>query len=264
MQVENLEVGQVVKNYNELCLVLNMRNKTSSHSRKAQLKELARHCDFDRDGRNYIIKRFYDSPKEKIDGRGKTSSMRHYEPLKIPKEFYNAKGVYIIQKYNEIYIGSTVVGFRKRFRQHYNHEGTEETRKMLRSGGTFKILWLAANKENEPYIRKKEDEFIKEYRKNLQYEVINDHGAWSLATKNINVKSMSSFNNLIPEKGGEQMHHASNYFFAYNKRVSDFLKVKGIDYITVAQDPKTGKLFSLYYIDKELQSKLKEYQEAKV
>ncbi|MGG3845576.1 hypothetical protein [Aeribacillus composti] len=52
-----------------------------------------------------------------------------------------------------------------------------------------------------------------------------------------------------------------NYFFCYNKNVSDFLKSKGIEFITVAIHPKTKKMFSLYKIDDILQKALNEYKE---
>lgn len=54
-----------------------------------------------------------------------------------------------------------------------------------------------------------------------------------------------------------------NYFFCYNKRVSDFLKTKGIYHITVAQDPKTKKIFSLFEITTDLQQALNEYKQSK-
>ncbi|MBB6445625.1 DUF5659 domain-containing protein [Bacillus benzoevorans] len=51
-----------------------------------------------------------------------------------------------------------------------------------------------------------------------------------------------------------------NYFFCYNKKVSDFLKTKGIYYITVAQDVKTLKIFSLFEITPSFQQALEEYK----
>ena len=54
-----------------------------------------------------------------------------------------------------------------------------------------------------------------------------------------------------------------NYFFCYNKKVSDFLKSKGIEYITVAIEPKSKRFFSLYYIDDKLKKSLQEYKEYK-
>ncbi|WEZ10160.1 hypothetical protein P5663_10125 [Priestia flexa] len=56
------------------------------------------------------------------------------------------------------------------------------------------------------------------------------------------------------------MYKNKNYFFCYNKKVSDFLTYKGIRFITVAQDVKTGKLFSLYEINECLQAALDEYK----
>ncbi len=51
-----------------------------------------------------------------------------------------------------------------------------------------------------------------------------------------------------------------DYFFCYTKKVSDYLKEKGFEHITVAQDPKTKKIFSLFKINEELQKALKAYK----
>lgn len=53
-----------------------------------------------------------------------------------------------------------------------------------------------------------------------------------------------------------------NYFFCYNLKVSQHLKANNIPLITVAQDLKTKKVFSLYEIDEEgkLQKALDEYK----
>jgi hypothetical protein len=50
------------------------------------------------------------------------------------------------------------------------------------------------------------------------------------------------------------------YFFCYNKTVSDFLTTKNIQLITVAQDLKTQKVFSLDEINPTLQAALDEYK----
>lgn len=58
------------------------------------------------------------------------------------------------------------------------------------------------------------------------------------------------------------MKNNKDFFFCYNKNVSRFLKTKGIYHITVAQDPRTKKIFSLFQIDQEgkLQQALDEYK----
>jgi len=59
------------------------------------------------------------------------------------------------------------------------------------------------------------------------------------------------------------MESNKGYFFCYNKTVSDFLDKKGINFITVAKDPKTGKMFSLYEKSSALQRALDEYKASK-
>lgn len=49
------------------------------------------------------------------------------------------------------------------------------------------------------------------------------------------------------------------YFFCYNKSVSDYLVSHGLKFITVAMDPKTKKLYSLYKQDSHLSELLKNY-----
>jgi hypothetical protein len=51
----------------------------------------------------------------------------------------------------------------------------------------------------------------------------------------------------------------SKYFFCYNSNVSQHLKSKGIPLITIAQDLKTSKVFTLYEITPEFQDALNSY-----
>lgn len=64
-------------------------------------------------------------------------------------------------------------------------------------------------------------------------------------------------NQNIIEK--EVARNNKNYFFCYSKKLSDFLQSQGNMYITIAIDPKTKKIFSLYYIDDKLQRSLDDY-----
>lgn len=54
-----------------------------------------------------------------------------------------------------------------------------------------------------------------------------------------------------------------SFFYCYNKKLSDFLSAKGIKYILVAIEPKSGRLFSQYLINAELQTALDEYKQSK-
>lgn len=69
MNVENLEVGQIFKNYKEMCEVLGLEVSTSN-SKKAQFKELDRHCKFKKDGHKIYIEEVYSKPTPKVETRG--------------------------------------------------------------------------------------------------------------------------------------------------------------------------------------------------
>lgn len=53
----------------------------------------------------------------------------------------------------------------------------------------------------------------------------------------------------------------NNYFFCYNKHLADYIRSKGIQYITVARDLKSQKIFTLFYINEMLQQTLAEYKQ---
>lgn len=65
----NLKVGQIIKNYIEVCKILNLKPTKSSKGRKYHERELARYCKFHKEGHKYIIDEVYPEPLPKIDGR---------------------------------------------------------------------------------------------------------------------------------------------------------------------------------------------------
>lgn len=97
--------------------------------------------------------------------------------LLIEEQYYESIGVYKIVLNNEIYIGSTISGFKNRFLSHRGIGNRLKTRKMLlEQGATFEILQICDDmSENE--IRHIEQQWIEEYRNNPDWEVINidDH-----------------------------------------------------------------------------------------
>lgn len=50
------------------------------------------------------------------------------------------------------------------------------------------------------------------------------------------------------------------YFYCYNKRVSDYLNENGETFINVAIEPKSKKMYSLYKQTEQLSKLLKEYK----
>ena len=64
MKIENLKEGMVIKNYKELCGLLEI-NPIGGNAKKAQLVELKRFCDFSKQGYKFIINKIYIEPKAK-------------------------------------------------------------------------------------------------------------------------------------------------------------------------------------------------------
>ena len=68
MNINNLYKGQIIKNYKELCSLIDEKPKTSN-SKEAQLKELKRFINYHNEGHKFIIDEVYESPKAKEDKR---------------------------------------------------------------------------------------------------------------------------------------------------------------------------------------------------
>lgn len=67
MNIKNLSIGQTIKNYKELCSIIEEKVRTGN-SKKAHLKELESLCDYHKKGNSFIIDEIYQTPKE-VPGR---------------------------------------------------------------------------------------------------------------------------------------------------------------------------------------------------
>ena len=68
MNINNLYKGLVIKNYKELCDLIDEKPKTSN-SKEAQLKELKRFISYHNEGHKFIIDEIYEIPQRKEDRR---------------------------------------------------------------------------------------------------------------------------------------------------------------------------------------------------
>lgn len=179
MEICNLKKGMEIKNYRELCKILNIKVK-SSNSKKAQLKELERFCKYHKEGNRFIIDSIYKKVRDKEDNRknnkggNNLGKYKDYKNFKVDNKNYFSKGVYCIVNKNNIYIGSTIRNFRERFLEHYNNyqHSMDHTQNLLLSGGIFKIIEVM-NNSNEKVIRLKEQYYINKYLKDNKYNLIN-------------------------------------------------------------------------------------------
>lgn len=65
MNIKNLQAGQVLKNYKELCAVLGIKI-TGGNQKQVQEKEIQRYIAYHKEGYKIIIDEIFKTPKEKI------------------------------------------------------------------------------------------------------------------------------------------------------------------------------------------------------
>lgn len=82
MNVNNLRVGQIVKNYKVLCEILGQEIKAGK-GRQLQLKEFERYFEYHKDGQKFIIDCIYDEPLQKIDKRSEGNNSKYKDDIAI-------------------------------------------------------------------------------------------------------------------------------------------------------------------------------------
>ena len=183
MNIGNLKEGMVVNNYRELCKLLNIDIK-GGNTKISQMKELGTFCSFHRNGQKIIIDKIYGNTIPKEDGRT-LRKINSYPNFNVNKDEVESIGVYKIELGNYIYIGSTVVSFKRRFKEHTFNHNTLPTKEMLENGATFSVL-QNCDGMSEPEIRFIEDKWIEEYKNNPNYNLVNLRHAHSFTDKEQN------------------------------------------------------------------------------
>lgn len=81
MKIENLTVGQEIKNYKTLCNILEIEPKISGKSRKLQEQEIQRYIKYHLEGRKYKIDQIYSKELKKVDNRSKGNNIKYANDL---------------------------------------------------------------------------------------------------------------------------------------------------------------------------------------
>lgn len=81
MNINNLGKGQIIRNYKELCLLLDIKVE-AGNSKKAQLKELERFVKYHKEGNKFIIDEIYSIVKDKVDLRNEGNSSIYGDNIK--------------------------------------------------------------------------------------------------------------------------------------------------------------------------------------
>ena len=82
INTSNLKIGQVVKNYKELCALLEEEVKTGK-SKQLQLDNLKRFFEWEKAGQKFIITDIYDTPLPKVDGRSSGNNSKYVKCIEI-------------------------------------------------------------------------------------------------------------------------------------------------------------------------------------
>lgn len=152
---KKLKVGNIIRNYLFMCDLLGEDIKVGN-SKKSQINNWKRFFECELIGHKYKIIKVYDFPLERVIQKG-GNNKKYYVQYCVNQIYNIYVGVYSITKDNQIYIGSTTVGFRHRFLQHMCRD--TKTTELLLDGGTFQIV-LSLKEGNESEIRSKENYYI--------------------------------------------------------------------------------------------------------
>ena len=165
-----LEVGEY-KNYKAICEAMGWK-PVGGDTKVKHLKELESVCKYTKDGYKFIIEEIYETPLPIVDKR---KEYLKFESFKVDENKCNNKGIYMIRLNNEVYIGSTTYGFRKRFMQHKNNwkQNMPYTEDLIKRGGVFSILHDMSDIEDIELIRMIEEEYILFYTHETDYDVVN-------------------------------------------------------------------------------------------
>ena len=178
MDMRNVKVGDKFSTKSKLIRAIGLTPARGTDSIIAQDKEIARYLSYEKTGKmskgkitnEIVITQIFDTPKEKIDnrknncGHNNTGNRKVYDCI-IPtnEEIENNIGVYIIYNDDEVYIGSTITSFKRRFQDHNSNIKSPAYDLLHNKGGKFDILWKAPSGCSEKVIRSIEEEYINEY-----------------------------------------------------------------------------------------------------
>ena len=203
--------GLIIKNYKVLCKEYLGVKPSAGNTKKSQLKDLECYCEYHKQGNKFVIDKIFENPKEKEDlrkfngGDHNNNHFKNYYQFKVSKsEWYNI-GIYYITNGKDIYIGSTIAGFRERFQQHYygTFEYMKHTYDLLQNNGEFHILYDMTNIKDIELVRMVENEYIQYFKEYTDFNVINhmNEATWKGKNykqkyKNIKIK-IEDYDNVL-------------------------------------------------------------------
>lgn len=78
IETSNISIGEVFKNYKELCYALEETPRTGTNSKNSHIKNIELYLSFKLDGRKYTILDIYEEPKNPLDNRSEGNNALPY------------------------------------------------------------------------------------------------------------------------------------------------------------------------------------------
>lgn len=94
MNIKNLYENQIIKNYKELCSILEIK-ETTGGARQKQLKELSTYCRYEKNGNKYIILEIYKSPIIALSDLKQTKYIKQLSNIIIEYLYNNNNNIQI-------------------------------------------------------------------------------------------------------------------------------------------------------------------------
>ena len=248
MKLENIKVGEVYT-YSELCKLLEEKEK-AGNSKISQTKEWDRYFSYyhpinpktKKESKKFHITEIFDTPKEKIDNRknngGHNKGARKVYDCIIPtnEEIENNIGVYIIYNDDEVYIGSTITSFKRRFQDHNSNIKSPAYDLLHNKGGRFDILWKAPSGCSEKVIRSIEEEYINEYVAKDNRTILNT-AMTTFIYKNRNKE-------VLINNQEEELMNGKKYI--YNVEMANFFMQEGVKCLGTGIHRTTKRVYYIF------------------
>lgn len=258
MNIKNLKEGQVIKNYKELCNLLEIKSTTNGITKNNQLKKLETLCKYRKEGNKFIIEEIYKnpiSPEITIKDIIKSRNNKYIKPLaniiveylyNNPKEVSNvpiSKLFTLLGITNNNYVDCNY--YRKELSQlydirlasiYYFYSNTKMEFKNIierclnnlknrRVLNWYKVIMIKDKTTNQIYKADKETEkfIIDTEKETLKY--LNVNNMYELMKDKIKLKE---FDKMVNKETG------IDYFYAYDLVIGE--RALKIEYDTITEE----------------------------
>lgn len=159
-------IGQQLT-YKKMCEILHIEPKTGN-TKISQIKDISRYYKIIKEKTKFTIEEKYDVPLENENIRNMKLKWLNED------EKYEKHGVYyILDEFDNLYIGSTIISFKRRYLGHRANKNVCESKYIMCNNHNFDVLYDMSDIKDEELIRLCEKELIEWFKENTDYNIVN-------------------------------------------------------------------------------------------